>query len=47
MTYWNSQNREAGLRSAVGNMSGNRCESDCGSRGHEFDPGRVPYFRGD
>ena len=33
-----------GLRSAVGNMSGNRCESDCRSRGSEFDPGPVPYF---
>ena len=34
-------------RSAVGNMCGNRCESDCRSRGREFDPGPVPYFRGD
>ena len=34
-------------RSAVGNMSGNRCESDCRSRDLEFDPGLVPYFRGD
>ena len=34
-------------RSAVGNVSGNRCESDCKSRGREFDPGPVPYFRGD
>ena len=25
----------------------NRCESDSGSRGREFDPGLVPYFRGD
>ena len=32
---------------AVGNMSGNRCESDCRSRGRQFDPGPVPYFRGD
>ena len=23
---------------AVGNVSGNRCESDCRSRGREFDP---------
>ena len=37
----------AGPRSAVGNVSGNRCESDCRSRGREFDPGPVPYFRGD
>ena len=36
-----------GPRSAVGNVSGNRCESDCRSRGREFDPGPVPYFRGD
>ena len=35
----------AGPRSAVGNVSGNRCESDCRSRGPEFDPGPVPYFR--
>ena len=25
-------------------MSGNRCESDCRSRGREFDPGPAPYF---
>ena len=36
-----------GPRSAVGNMTGNRCESDSRSRGREFDPGLVPYFRGD
>ena len=36
-----------GLRSAVGNVSGYRCVSDCRSRGREFDPGPVPYFRGD
>ena len=35
------------LHSAVSNVSGYRCESDCRSRGHEFDPGPVPYFRGD
>ena len=34
-------------RSAVGNVSGYRCVSDCRSRGLEFDPGPVPYFRGD
>ena len=33
-----------GPHSAVGNLSGNRCESDCRSRGPEFDPGPVPYF---
>ena len=36
-----------GLRSAVGNVSGNRCESDCRSRGREFDPGPVPYLEFD
>ena len=35
------------LRSAVGNVSGYRCVSDCRFRGREFDPGPVPYFRGD
>ena len=34
-------------RSAVGNVSGYRCVSDCNSRGREFDPGPVPYFHGD
>ena len=32
---------------AVGNVSGYRCVSDCRSRGREFDPGLVLYFRGD
>ena len=36
-----------GARSAVGNVSGYRCVSDCRSRGREFDPGPVPYFHGD
>ena len=36
-----------GPRSAVGNISGNRCESDCRSRGRKLYPGPVPYFRGD
>ena len=31
-----------GPRSAVGNVSGNRWESDCRSRGRELDPGLVP-----
>ena len=39
--------KKAGPRSAVGNMSGYRCVSDCRSRGREFDPSPVPYFRGD
>ena len=30
-----------GPPSTIGN------KSDCRSRGHEFDPGPVPYFRGD
>ena len=38
---------KTGPRSAVGNMSGNRCESDCRSGGREFVPGPVPYFGGD
>ena len=28
----------AQARSAVGNVSGNKCESDCRSRGREIDP---------
>ena len=38
---------KTGPRSAVGNVSGYRCVADCNSRGREFDPGPVPYFRGD
>ena len=34
-------------RSAVVNVSGYRCVSDCRSRGGEFDPSPVPYFHGD
>ena len=30
-----------GPRSAVGNVSGYRCVSDCRSRGCEFDPGPI------
>ena len=37
----------AGPHSAVGNVSGYRCVSDCISRGRELDPGPAPYFRGD
>ena len=36
-----------GPHSAVGNVSGNRCESGYRSRGREFDAVPVPYFRGD
>ena len=39
--------KKTGPRSAVGNVSGYRCMSDCRSRGQEFDPGPVLYFRGD
>ena len=41
------ESQTTGPRSAVGKVSGNRCESDCRSRGREFDPCPVPYFRGD
>ena len=36
-----------GPHSAVGKVPGNRCVSDCRSRGREFNPGPVPYFPGD
>ena len=42
-----AQKIKTGPSSAVSNMSGNRCESECRCRGHKFDPGPVPYFRGD
>ena len=42
-----SHQRLTGPRSTVGNVSGYRCQADCRSRGREFDPGQVPYFRGD
>ena len=42
-----SHELDAGPRSAVGIVSGYRCVSDCRSRGREFDPGPVPFFRGD
>ena len=42
-----NKGRDTGPRSAVGNVSGYRCVSDCRSRGRELDPGPVPYFRGD
>ena len=34
----------AWLRSAVGNVSSYRCESDCRSRGHTFDTARSNTF---
>ena len=36
-----------GPRSAVGNVLGNRCESDCKHRGRKLDPSPVPNFRGE
>ena len=39
--------KQNGSCSAVGNVSDNRCESDCRSRDHELDPGIVAYFGGD
>ena len=36
-----------GPRSTVGNVSDNRCESDCRFSGREFHLGPVPYFCGD
>ena len=41
----NYRKKKPGPRSAVDNVSGNRCDSYCRSRGHGFDPGMVPYFR--
>ena len=39
--------RPGRITHAVGNVSGNRCESDCRSRGRELNPGPVQYFHGD
>ena len=36
-----------GPRNTVCNVSGYRYVSDCRFRGSEFDPGPVPYSRGD
>ena len=36
-----------GPHSAVGKVSGYRCQADCRSRGPEFDPGLVPHYCGD
>ena len=41
------QHEQTGQSSAVRNVSDNRYESDCRSRGSDFDPGLVPYFLGD
>ena len=36
-------NSNFGPRDEVGNVSGNRCVSDCIPRGSEFDPSPVPF----
>ena len=36
---------QTGPRSAVGNVSGYKCEADCISRGREFDPGPILSWR--
>ena len=46
-TYVYHKHSHTGPRSAVGNVSGYRCVSDCRSRGRKFDPDPVTYFRGD
>ena len=35
------------FKKTTGPLSVVGCESDCRSRGPEFDSGRVPYFHGD
>ena len=47
MVVMTSSTHIAGPCSAVGNVSDYRCVTDCRSRGRKFDPGPVPYFRGD
>ena len=42
-----SNGKKTGTYSVVGNMSDCRYVSGCRFRGHKFDPGPVPYFRGD
>ena len=47
MTNTQSEKKEdTGSHTAVCNVAGNRCDSDCRSGGREFDPGPVPYLRG-
>ena len=45
ISSWPSLFAKCRAASAVGNVSGYRCVSDCRSRGGEFHPGPVPYFR--
>ena len=45
--FFQNQLFRTGPRSAVGNVSGYRWMPDHKSRGREFDPGPVPYFRED
>ena len=42
MFKYHSDMCHTGPRSAVGNVSGYRCVSNCNSRGREFDPSPVP-----
>ena len=42
--FYSTLSMFTGLRGAVGNLSGNRCESDCRSRGREFDPAQSHTF---
>ena len=42
--FQNNYRKITGSPSAVGNVSGYRCESDCRSRGREFDPDRSQTF---
>ena len=44
LLFFKTKLQATGLRSAVGNVSGNRCESDCRSRGREFIPARSHTF---
>ena len=46
-TSFCSRRQFTGPRSAVCNVSGNRCESDYRSRGREFNASLVSYFRRD
>ena len=44
---WGEPKAKANLKLLIGNVSGNRCESDCRSKGRRFDPSLVPNFCGD
>ena len=40
----NDEKEKTGPRSAVGNVSGYRCVSDCRSRGREFEPAQEKVW---